>query len=156
MHVPVLPDDQILVGKFVDKEDVDPKDLPVPITQISKVFADNCPLWTYILAEPRNNVVAMPLAATGGPATVNTPQLGPVGGRILGEVFLGLLFADNSSVLSMEPDFVSLTGADFKLKDLVAYALGMGPKLIKSTVQLPGSGVNGSNGHYPQMSRHDD
>jgi hypothetical protein len=29
---------------------------------------------------------------------VTTPRLGPVGGRIVAEVFLGLMFGDNTSV----------------------------------------------------------
>jgi len=61
---------------------------------------------------------------------VNTPQLGPVGGRIVAEVILGMLFADKSSYLSShpewEPTIKDANGevGDFKLKDIVAYALG--------------------------------
>lgn len=82
-----------------------------------------------------------------------------MGGRIIAEVFLGLLFADKSSVLSMEPDFIPITGADIKLKDFVAHALGMGPTLTKGMVQCKGFGPhgtrimktdNGTNGHVPQ------
>src|SRR5436305_2070323 len=35
--------------------------------------------------------------------TINTPRLGPVGGRIVAEVFLGLMFGDAHSLLSLDP-----------------------------------------------------
>lgn len=59
----------------------------------------------------------------------NTPQLGPVGGRIVAEVFLGMMFGDASSVLSLDPNWAPVTGPDFRLKDLVTYALGQGAPL---------------------------
>ena len=93
------------------------------------MFAGNCPLWAYILAEARQNATDMAIPATGGPATVRTPQLGPVGGRIVAEVFLGMMFGDNSSVLSLDPQWTPVTGSGFALKDLVAYALGQGDPL---------------------------
>ncbi|KAB8336781.1 hypothetical protein FH972_021090 [Carpinus fangiana] len=128
MHVPVLDDSKILIGKALDEAGADEK--PVPIAEIADgVFANNCPLWTYILAEAMHHQTAMPIAATGGPATVNTPQLGPVGGRIVAEVLVGLIFGDQSSLLSKDPSWTPASGADFKLKDIVAYALGKGPKL---------------------------
>jgi hypothetical protein len=46
---------------------------------------------------------------------VTTPRLGPVSGRILAEVFLGLMFGDTDSLL---------TGPNFALKDFINYALG--------------------------------
>ena len=55
---------------------------------------------------------------------VNTPRLGPVGGRIVAEVILGLIFGDKSSLLRMEPLWEPQTGPDYALKDFVAYALG--------------------------------
>jgi hypothetical protein len=56
-----------------------------------------------------------------------TPQLGPVGGRITAEVFLGMLFGDNDSFLSSAPDwvpFIRNKGTRFALRDIVAYAIG--------------------------------
>jgi hypothetical protein len=58
---------------------------------------------------------------------IKTPQLGPVGGRIVAEVFLGMLFGDNDSFLSAEPDWtpsIRNKGEQFALRDIVAYALG--------------------------------
>jgi hypothetical protein len=55
--------------------------------------------------------------------TVSTPQLGPVGGRIVAEVFLGLLFSDPSSYLHKNPGWTPKEGAPYRLKHLVAAAL---------------------------------
>ena len=58
---------------------------------------------------------------------ISTPQLGPVGGRIVAEVFLGMLFGDNDSFLSSAPDwipFIRNKGEKFALRDIVAYAIG--------------------------------
>jgi len=54
---------------------------------------------------------------------VRTPQLGPVGGRIVAEVLLGLIFGDSNSILNMAPDWRP-TPPDFALRDFVRYALG--------------------------------
>ncbi|MGY8633529.1 heme peroxidase family protein [Bradyrhizobium sp. 14AA] len=129
MNLTPLTDDQIIIGKAVDEPG--PDDPQVPIATIANgVFAGNCPLWTYILAEARQFQTAVMIPATGTPAAgINTPQLGPVGGRIVAEVFLGMMFGDNSSVLSLDPQWTPVTGASFALKDLVAYALGQGDPL---------------------------
>ncbi|MBW5437230.1 heme peroxidase [Bradyrhizobium canariense] len=128
MNLTPLSDDEIIIGKAVDEPGAgDPQ---VKIASIANgVFAGNCPLWAYILAEARQNATDMAISATGGPATVRTPQLGPVGGRIVAEVFLGMMFGDNSSVLSLDPQWTPVTGSGFALKDLVAYALGQGDPL---------------------------
>lgn len=121
--VPVLSDSEILIGKVLD--DPAPDEKPVPISTIANgAFNNNCPLWTYILAETRHYTVAMPITAIGGPKTVNTPQLGPVGGRIVAEVIVGLMFGDRSSLLSKDPSWKPALGSDYKLKDFVAFAVG--------------------------------
>ena len=56
--------------------------------------------------------------------SINTPQLGPVGGRIVAEVLLGLMFGDNHSYLSSAPHWQPAQGANYALKDFVRYALG--------------------------------
>jgi hypothetical protein len=56
--------------------------------------------------------------------TVSTPRLGPVGGRIVAEVFLGLMFGDSNSLLSLDQDWQPKQGTGFALKDFVNYALG--------------------------------
>ena len=59
-------------------------------------------------------------------------RLGPVGGRIVGEVFIGLLQADRDSYLAAEgnwkPVLPSATAGDFRVTDLLKFA-GVVPPL---------------------------
>jgi len=121
MHVKPLDDKDILIGKGVDKPD--PGDEPVPITTIDPVFKNNCPLWTYILAEAMKNQekVEVPVKES---VSITTPRLGPVGGRIVAEVFLGLMFGDNHSLLSLDPTWQPPGKPNYSLKDFVSFALG--------------------------------
>jgi hypothetical protein len=128
MQLTPLDDSQILIGKAVDTPDAGEQ--PVAINTIANgAFAKNCPLWTYVLAEAARNKAAVTIPVTGAPGPISTPQLGPVGGRIVSEVILGLIFGDNLSMLSLDPHWAPVTGPNFKLKDLVSYALGQGPPL---------------------------
>jgi Animal haem peroxidase len=128
MHIEPMHDADIKIGKAVDKPD--PGEQPVAISAIANgIFNGNCPLWTYILAEAAAHKVSVVPAVLNGPAGISTPQLGPVGGRLVAEVFLGLLFGDNSSMLSLDPHFVPVTGTSFRLRDIVNYALGNGTAL---------------------------
>ena len=66
------------------------------------------PLWFYILKEAEH--------LAGG------DRLGPVGGRIVAEVLIGLLRADPASYLSLEPDWTAdlpAAGAGFTMADLI-------------------------------------
>jgi hypothetical protein len=119
MGVAPLADEKILIGQGVDKPDT-----PLPdILSISPVFKGNCPLWTYILAEAmyHQEPVQIPVVED---KSINTPRLGPVGGRIVAEVFLGLMFKDKHSLLTLAPDWQPPKGADYRLKDFVQYAIG--------------------------------
>ncbi len=77
---------------------------------------DHTPLWFYILHEAA-------LAENG-------ERLGPVGGRIVAEVFIGLLEGDRTSYLSQDPEWEpflptldpSRTGEDFRMVDLLRCA----------------------------------
>jgi hypothetical protein len=74
------------------------------LEEIGNVYASlarSTPLWYYILAEAK--------VTTGG------LHLGPVGGRIVAETLIGLLRADPTSYLSVEPRFSPFLGADLKL-----------------------------------------
>lgn len=119
MYVTPLKDEEILIGQGVDKPD---KPLP-NILSVSPIFKKNCPLWTYILAEAMHHTESVKVPVVED-ISVNTPKLGPVGGRIVAEVFLGLMFGDPHSMLNLEPHFTPTVVADFKLKDFVKYALG--------------------------------
>jgi hypothetical protein len=126
MKVPILTDDRIIIGKAVDSPSSG--DVLGPLSKISELapFQGKCPLWTYILAEAANNRTTLDIPVK--PAKkISTPQLGPVGGRIVAEVFLGMLFGDNDSFLSTEPNwvpFIRNKGEQFALRDIVAYAIG--------------------------------
>ena len=76
------------------------------------------PLWFYILKEAE--VMEKGL------------RLGPVGGRIVGEVFIGLLKADETSYLAAQPRWKpvlpSATRGNFRITDLLTFA-GVVPPL---------------------------
>ena len=120
MRIPPLDDKYILIGKAVDN----PKPPNGNILEVANgAFKKNCPLWTYILAEAMQfkEPVKIPVKED---ITISTPRLGPVGGRIVAEVFLGLLFGDPGSILSLDPLWQPKKGRDYFLKDFVNYALG--------------------------------
>jgi hypothetical protein len=115
-----LADKDILIGQGVDT----PGEPLKNIVQVSPVFADNCPLWTYVLAEAMHFREAVKIPVTEA-ITVNTPRLGPVGGRIVAEVLLGLIAGDRNSMLSLDPNWHPPSGPAYALKDFVKYALGL-------------------------------
>jgi hypothetical protein len=119
----ILPDDKILIGQGVDKPD--PGSLK-PITSIHPGFRGKCPLWAYILAEAIQNRTSVKIPVRQD-IRISTPQLGPVGGSIVAEVFLGLMFADPHSYLSQqkrEPGWTPNGKKQYRLKDFVKFSLG--------------------------------
>lgn len=89
LGLPVIPDAKLQVGKATEADTpTNPK-----LTDISPLFKDNAPLWYYLLAEAQQEFVN-----NGTPI-----RLGPVGGRIVGEVFVGLLWEDSHSYLRQDP-----------------------------------------------------
>jgi hypothetical protein len=121
MDVPPLEDKDILIGKGVDTPAAGEE--PFSISKLGPAFVENCPLWTYILAEAMHfqETVKIPVKES---VSITTPRLGPVGGRIVAEVFLGLMFADKHSLLSLEPAWHPKNNANYALRDFVKYALG--------------------------------
>ena len=113
-----LPDQDIRIGRDVDA----PATPLMRIVDIDPIFAGNCPLWTYVLAEAMQFKQPVRIPVTEN-VTVPTPQLGPVGGRIVAEVLLGLIFGDPNSILNLAPDWRP-TKPDFALRDFVSRALG--------------------------------
>ncbi|KAK6392252.1 hypothetical protein LTR65_003708 [Meristemomyces frigidus] len=134
MGVVPLADNQIKIGKAVDVPgDGDVLGFISDLPQLS-AFRGKCPLWTYILAEAMSNQTTVTIPVTPG-TTVSTPQLGQVGGRIVAEVFLGMLFGDSTSFLSADPLWTPTIGnmkSDFALRDIVSYAMG-----LKSRASIP-------------------
>jgi hypothetical protein len=98
---------------------------------INGVFAGNCPLWTYILAEARHHAQSVNLpvlenhsAPPSRKIHIETPKLGPVGGRIVAEVMLGLIFGDRNSLLNVDPLWQPTSNGEYALRDFVKFALG--------------------------------
>lgn len=120
MSLTPLPDTDIMIGKGVDT----PAEPLKNILEVSRVFAHNCPLWTYILAEAMHFREPVKVPVTED-ITIKTPRLGPVGGRIVAEVLLGLIAGDRNSLLSLDPAWHPASGPGFALKDFVKYALGL-------------------------------
>ena len=120
MGLEPLADADIKIGKFTG----DAADEPTPILKIDGAFKDNCPLWTYILAETVPSDVAV---TTKSPhRKVKTFKLGPVGGRIVAETLVGLLAYDSQSFLAQNPRWKPPSiekGGKFGLRELIATAL---------------------------------
>lgn len=89
MGIRPLPDNKILIGKATEEDSSDNK----PITSFGRSFRGQAPLWVYILSEAQQAF-----------KNDKTPLLlGPVGGRIVAEVFIGLLLGDSHSFLNQDP-----------------------------------------------------
>ncbi|HEU4452978.1 MAG TPA: heme peroxidase family protein [Longimicrobium sp.] len=98
MRIKPLTDDELAIGGE---------------TLVSLGFpGGKAPLWYYVLKEAE-------VRAKG-------EHLGPVGGRIVGEVFLGLLKGDFKSYINQDPDWTpflpSAKAGDFTIADLVKFA----------------------------------
>jgi hypothetical protein len=116
----VEPLKEILIGKFQDQVDaINLNDLKDKNNKPVTAFKDNCPLWTYCLAEGHDHTVS----GLGG---VKSKLLGLVGGRIVAETFAGLLKFDSQSFLSQDPRWKPTlgVGGQFGLKEFVNFALG--------------------------------
>ena len=77
-----------------------------------------------ILAEAARNKTPFYVPVSGTTLSFATAQLCDVGGRIVAEVMLGLMFGDPSSFLSLDPLWTPSTGPAFALKD----ARGLRPR----------------------------
>jgi hypothetical protein len=120
MGVRVLPDSRILIGKFTG----DDNDIKGNIVAVAgDAFEGKCPLWTYVLAETEE--VDTTVKTTDGDKPIKTRRLGPVGGRIVAETFVGILAGDSSSLLNINPLWTPSLAVNgvFGLRELVAAAL---------------------------------
>ena len=123
LGMPVIADEELVIGKAI--ADSQPK----PITEIAAGFAGNAPLWAYILSEAQ--VTSWKNAVPRADKNQIPVRLGPVGGRLVAEVFASLLRGDPTSYLYAEPAFEPLTeftrGGTFGLAELINVALGQTP-----------------------------
>jgi hypothetical protein len=122
-----LPDSELLVGKAT-WEDAFQNKANRPLASIAPGLAGKAPLWAYVLAEAEA-VWMRQVRETGkkGAEADQIPiRLGPVGGRIVAETLIGLLWGDPSSFLRQDPAWkpsIPAAGASFTIGDLLAYAL---------------------------------
>ncbi len=86
-----------------------------PPRNLAAAFNDNTPLWFYVLKEAE--------------VRCSGKKLGPIGGRIVAEVLIGLLEGDPSSFLSAEPtwqpkqgEFGATQDGKFFMSDLLRFA----------------------------------
>jgi hypothetical protein len=113
LKIPVLDEDQLRAGKAnADDVPMNPR-----LIDVSPAFEDNAPLWFYVLAESmsvfRDN---------------DTPiLLGPVGGTIVAEVFVGLMLGDQFSFLRQHPGWKPfsqfMNSGRFGIAELLAQAM---------------------------------
>jgi len=121
IDVQVIPDEFIVLAaaadddrsEFVDADGNTQK----TIKDAPAAFANNCPLWVYILAESRRNFF--------DPA-FKRACLGPVGGTIVAETFMALLMMDRDSIVN-NPGWTPMPGfrGTFGLADILRTALGV-------------------------------
>jgi hypothetical protein len=100
MCVEPIPDDDLRVGKATEED----KPHNLRLVDVSPKFADNAPLWYYVLAEAQQQFKANDTKI----------HLGPVGGRIVTEVIGGLILGDNHSYLTQQPCWKPLFQRDSK------------------------------------------
>jgi hypothetical protein len=123
LGVKPLTDEQLVIGKAIVQSPEPPS-----ITDVASRFAGNAPLWVYVLSEAQ----VMSWKNAGSAANDDTPiKLGPVGGRLVAEVFASLLRGDPTSYLDAERKFVPIKdftrGGTFGLAELINVALGHTP-----------------------------
>jgi hypothetical protein len=108
MHVHPISDADLRVGPHGGTQ--------TPLTDLGSDFKNNAPLWYYVLREAE-------VFHEGN-------QLGPVGGRIVAETFIGILSEDKLSYQSVDPawtpDLANASGR-FEMADLIRFALGLPP-----------------------------
>jgi hypothetical protein len=119
LGIPPIPDEELMIGPATaDGEQR-------PIAKVAPGLAGNAPLWAYILSEAQ----VMSWKNASGPVSDKTPiRLGPVGGRLVAEVFASLLRGDRTSYLYAEPTFKPIPdftrNGTFGLGQLINVALG--------------------------------
>ena len=127
MGLEVIKDEDLKVGKAI----VDEWRKAESIIKLDASFADNAPLWYYVLAEAQHYWFKR--ASKGGSKGDEEPvTLGPVGGRIVAETLIGLVYGDGHSYLQQDPNWVPLIGGrDLTMVKLLTYALTGAKSLLR-------------------------
>src|SRR5438105_7452908 len=116
MGVEPVKEENLRVGKAV----VDDWAKNKTLKEINPIFEDNAPLWYYVLAEAHYEWF-LRAKAKGGKGDEEPVRLGTVGGRIVAETLIGLLWADGSSYLRQAPNWKPDTIRS--IGDLISMAL---------------------------------
>ena len=122
LGIPPIPNAELMIGPATVGGE------RRPITEVAPGLAGNAPLWAYILSEAQ----VMSWRNASGPVSDKTPiRLGPVGGRLVAEVFASLLRGDHTSYLYAKPTFKPIRAftrdGTFGLAQLINVALGRAP-----------------------------
>lgn len=119
MGVKPLEDFELKVGKATKEDSKKNK----AIDEVHASFKKKAPLWFYILSEAQQ-------AYNNKRTNDDTPtRLGEVGGRIVAEVFIGLLLGDSHSFLSQSPCWtpeLKKEGEHFGMAELIKQAMEHG------------------------------
>jgi hypothetical protein len=116
MGIEPIADEHLLVGKAV----LDEFEKNQKLTEISEEFRGKAPLWYYVLAEAQYDWFKRASLSGSNDEPVH---LGQVGGRIVAETLLGLLYADGSSYVRRKPNWTP--SYDIRtMGDLIQFALG--------------------------------
>jgi hypothetical protein len=119
MGIPAIDDADLKIGKAVIEE----METAPTLVSINEEFADNAPLWYYVLAEAQHYWFKR---ASGRQSKGDKEplHLGPVGGRIVAETLIGLVYGDGHSYLVQDPNWEPhIGGRALKMGELVNYAL---------------------------------
>ncbi|MBU6186526.1 MAG: peroxidase family protein [Synechococcales bacterium] len=123
MGLDPIPDRELMVGKATVAAMKQNKS----ITEYGDSFKNTAPLWFYILAEAQHYWRLKTLASTGNEDECNAiPSiLGPVGGQIVAESIVSLIFSDPESILHAPRGWRSpyVKKHNFHLPELVGLAL---------------------------------
>jgi len=118
-----IPDKKLVIGKATAD------DQKQPLIDIDTGFAGKAPLWAYILSEAQ--VTSWDRAHPGVAKNDIPIKLGPVGGRIVAEVFAALLRGDPTSYICRKTQFRPIPefshDGKFGLAELINVALGRTP-----------------------------
>jgi hypothetical protein len=122
LGIPPIPDEKLMIGPATTGGK------QRPITEVVPGLVGNAPLWAYILSEAQ----VMSWKNASGPVSDQIPiRLGPVGGRLVAEVFASLLRGDRTSYLYAEPTFKPIPDftrrGTFGLAQLINVVLGRAP-----------------------------
>ena len=112
-----IADENLRIGKAV----VADWDKNMPLSELDDSFIDNAPLWFYVLAEAQFEWIQR-TKANGGQGDETPLSLGTVGGRIVAETLIGLVWGDGHSYLRQAPNWVPEHGIR-NMGDLINFAL---------------------------------